>query len=132
MSAPHGRMGDDHHRSNLCAMRRLDAFILVFSFAAIYAILAFTSGGDDGGVSSQSAGAAGSSGGKILGKVLRSQSGGGQPIPKSLILPMPMDFIRRGYPLQPVYNFPERNFGGECSCMNPKADDKCCGRNFRR
>jgi len=54
-------------------------------------------------------------------------------LPKSLLLPMPMDFLRRGLPLSVVYNFPDQEFSGDCSCYNPDAKGKkCCARNFRR
>jgi len=54
-------------------------------------------------------------------------------IVKGVLLPVAMDLLRRGYPVDTVYNFgPTREFEGECSCRNPRAEYECCERRIRR
>jgi len=131
--AMHARtMGE---RTVFCALRRYEIFLLVFTCAAVYAFLSFSSSSSGGGggrpVSGEFPGTEQQK--SIVGKLLGdSRSDDLASMPKAVLLPMPMDFIRRGFPVAAVYNFPQRSWEGDCSCLNPKADSKCCRRTFFR
>jgi len=62
-----------------------------------------------------------------------SPGGEQQHLTKAKLLPVPVDLIRRGIPIELVYDFgPPRNFSGDCSCLNPRSSYECCKRDILR
>jgi len=53
-------------------------------------------------------------------------------LPPAILLPAPMDMIRRGFPVEQFYNFKAKDWTGACSCENATATSECCKRTLFR